>query len=314
MNIINVFNKLIFKTKVYSPEILIGVGISAGIAAIVSACKGTMKANDILVPAHERIQDIKKYIPVEQQEEKIKEVKKEITPKLIKAYVPTAIFAGMSASCILGSFHIQKGRELAVATAYAALKDTFDSYRSRVEEKYGEEAEKDLYFGKNKKEVVVGHDKDGKPVTKIEYDYKNDPNNFTYLFDESNINWTADARENAYALATIQANLNNRLKRRGHVFLYEVYKALGIDPGILGPERVRAAHVIGWLYDPDNPNGDNYIDFGVFQDDRGNLTQSNYERIMKFGEPNIWLEFNPDGDILTGNNGKRVFTETARGL
>ena len=310
----NIFSKIMFKGKQYSPEILIGLGISSGVIALVQACKGTIKAKDVLDPANERINDIKKYIPTEQQEEKIKEIKHEVTKKVIKAYAPMAIFAGMSASCFIGSFHIQKGRELAMATAYTALRDCFDSYRKNVENKYGKDADQECMQSKEKIETVVGHDKDGKPVTKIDYNYGKGKNDFLYLFDSSNINWSPNASDNIYQLATVQAMLNNRLRRRGYVFLYEVYRALGIDPGVIGPRMMQASHVLGWMYDTDNPNGDNYIDFGIFKDDKGNLTDEAYELHVKQGQPSIWLEFNPDGDILTGNNGRRVFTETEKGV
>lgn len=309
----NFFNKMIFKGKQYSPEILIGFGIAGGVLALVAACKGTIKAQEILVPVNERVKDIKKYTPPEQQEEQIKAAKKGVTKKVFKAYAPMAIFAGLSASCFIGSFHIQKGRELAMATAYTALKDTFDSYRKKVEEKYGAESEKEIMQGDKKVEKVIGHDKDGNAITKVEYEHDKKNNDFLYLFDESNINWTPSASENIYQLATIQNMLNNRLRRRGYLFLYEVYRALGIDPGVLGPRMVQASHVIGWLYDTDNPNGDNYVDFGIFKDDKGNLKDYEYELHVRQGQPSIWLEFNPDGDILTGNNGKRVFTETGKG-
>lgn len=306
-------SKLIFKGKIYSPEILIGLGISSGIISLFCACKGTSKANAILEPVNERVKDIKKYIPDEQQEEKIKEAKKGVTKKLFKAYAPMVIFAGLSASCFIGSYHVQKGREIAMATAYTALKDGFDSYRKRVEEKYGEDAEKEIAYGTKKVEKVVGHDKDGKPITKVEYECDRKQNDFTYLFDESNINWSPNASDNIYALSTIQSMLNNRLRRRGYVFLYEVYRALGIDPGVIGSRMMQASHVIGWLYDPSNPNGDNYIDFGIFKDDKGNLKDREYQLHVVEGQPSIWLEFNPDGDILTGNDGRRVFTETEKG-
>lgn len=309
----NFFNKMIFKGKQYSPEMLIGFGIAGGVLALVAACKGTIKAQEILVPVNERVKDIKKYTPPEQQEEQIKAAKKGVTKKVLKAYAPMAIFAGLSASCFIGSFHIQKGRELAMATAYTALKDTFDSYRKKVEEKYGSETEKEIMQGDKKVEKVIGHDKDGNAITKVEYEHDKKNNDFLYLFDESNINWTPNASENIYQLATIQTMLNNRLRRRGYLFLYEVYRALGIDPGVLGPRMVQASHVIGWLYDTDNPNGDNYVDFGIFKDDKGNLKDHEYDLHVRKGEPCIWLEFNPDGDILTGNNGKRVFTETGKG-
>ena len=44
----------------------------------------------------------------------------------------------------------------------------------------------------------------------------------------------------------------------------------------------------------------------------GNLNAETM-KLLKNGERNIWLEFNPDGDILTGSNDRSTFMKFARG-
>ena len=85
-------------------------------------------------------------------------------------------------------------------------------------------------------------------------------------------------------LRTTQNYVNELLKSRGYVLLNEVYRAIGI------PES-KDGHVVGWVYNEKNPNGDNYIDFGIYDNHEANrLFVNGYER-------SILLDFNVDGVI-----------------
>jgi hypothetical protein len=79
-----------------------------------------------------------------------------------------------------------------------------------------------------------------------------------------------------------QNYFNDILKVRRHVFLNEVYEALGFDHTSYGS-------VVGWVLSKD---GDNYIDFGIFDGEK--------ERSRAFvngNERSILLDFNVDGVI-----------------
>jgi len=43
----------------------------------------------------------------------------------------------------------------------------------------------------------------------------------------------------------------------------------------------------------------------------GNLTEDAM-LMLRQGERNVWLEFNPDGDILTGSNDRKTFMQFAK--
>lgn len=79
--------------------------------------------------------------------------------------------------------------------------------------------------------------------------------------------------------------MNDLLRSRGHVFLNEVYDCLGIP-------RTKAGQIVGWVYSKDNPVGDNYIDFGIYDVYKPAIADfvNGYER-------SILLDFNPDGNI-----------------
>ena len=81
-----------------------------------------------------------------------------------------------------------------------------------------------------------------------------------------------------------QAYANQKLQMNGHIFLNEVYDALGL-------ERTTAGAVVGWLRE-DQGQGDGYVDFGL---------TDNPERMRDFaeyGDAGIFLDFNVDGTIF----------------
>ena len=70
------------------------------------------------------------------------------------------------------------------------------------------------------------------------------------------------------------------------MFLNDVYDALGIP-------RSKAGQVVGWIYDEKNPNGDNFVDFGIYD-----LYKEGSRDFVNGYERTIWLDFNVDGPIL----------------
>ena len=89
-------------------------------------------------------------------------------------------------------------------------------------------------------------------------------------------------------LKSEQNYANDRLKARGYLFLNEVYERLGIPP-------TKAGQIVGWVYDPNNPNhnGDNYVDFGLY-----NIHKEKTRDFVNGYEEVILLDFNVDGPIL----------------
>ena len=78
---------------------------------------------------------------------------------------------------------------------------------------------------------------------------------------------------------------NEILQARKHLFLNEVYDMLGIP-------RTKAGQIVGWVYNEKNPNGDNYVDFGIY-----NTNREPNRNFVNGYEPTILLDFNVDGPI-----------------
>lgn len=78
---------------------------------------------------------------------------------------------------------------------------------------------------------------------------------FTAVFDENSIYWHCDPDYNRLFLQAQQNYFNHLLKARGHVFLNEIYDALGMNRTVKG-------QLFGWLASNDNP-----IDFAIEYED-----------------------------------------------
>ena len=110
---------------------------------------------------------------------------------------------------------------------------------------------------------------------------------YSKFYDSSCYNWEPDSESNLYFLNKAQRELNNQLKEDGYLFLNDVYKRLGI-------KKTKAGQIVGWIYDENNIFGDNFVDFGIYDNDD--------ERCVAFvnGEEDvILLDFNVDGEIIT---------------
>jgi hypothetical protein len=104
---------------------------------------------------------------------------------------------------------------------------------------------------------------------------------YSRLFDDVNSRmWRTSPDLNSQFLLAVQQTMQNVLAARGHVFLNEVHDALGL-------ERTSAGQIVGWVWD--SPNGDNFIDFGIFE--------AHAEDFMAGREACVWLDFNVDGEI-----------------
>ena len=78
---------------------------------------------------------------------------------------------------------------------------------------------------------------------------------------------------------------NDRLKRKGHVFLNEVRESLGLD-------RVPEGQMVGWIYDPNDSERDNYIDFGIYD-----VYSEANRRFANGLERSVLIDVNVDGTI-----------------
>ena len=288
--------------KKYSPEILTAAGVIGTVGSTVLACKATLKVEDILDEAKKKsnlinaVHDGEIEVDAEYTD---KDYSKDLlvnrtqtAVKLIKLYGPAISLGALSIAAILGGQHILRKRNVAVMAAYKLCEESFNNYRSRVKEELGEDKDRQFYYGiteETVKDKVKSKDGKTKTITKkVEKAPDHLYSQYARFFDEANINWDKSPEQNMYFLKMVQNQMNDKLKARGHVFLNEVYDALGFD-------RSEAGQLVGWVWNKDNTAmeaGDGYIDFGIFD---GN----DYAKraFVNGDERSILLDFNIDGMI-----------------
>lgn len=302
-----IFNKGVFQTKKHSPEILLAAGIVGGIASAIIACKATTKVNDILSDTKEQIETI--HAALDEPETLGKGVKEALEKdgyceedskkdlaivyaqtglKIFKLYAPAIGLGVASIAGILYSHNIMSKRAAGLAAAYAAVDKAFKDYRSRVVDRFGEELDKELRYNIKTKEIeetITNEDGTTETIKKTVKEI--DPSaigDYSKFFDEYSTQWSKDPEYNSMFLKQTQNWANEVLRSRKYIFLNEIYEALGIP-------QTRAGSQVGWVYDEENPVGDNYVDFGIFDGAEVKRAFVNgYER-------SILLDFNPDGDI-----------------
>lgn len=297
------FHKIGFKFKKHSPEILAVTGVVGIVTSAVMACKATTKVNDIVNEAKETVdkihESVGKGLHTSDGEEYTEEVaKKDLTIvyaqtglKFVKLYGPSVALGIASIVCMLGSNHILRKRNLALAAALTNMATSFKEYRGRLVDRFGKDVDRELRFGIKAKEVeetVV--DKDGNETTVTKTVEVVDPNTahslYSIVFCEGNTGWTRNAELNKVFLIQQQNWANDKLKMNGVLTLNEVYE-------MVGAPRTAYGQIAGWVWTEDGTIGDNFVDFGLFD--------VNNEKACDFingREKSVILDFNCIGNIL----------------
>lgn len=294
------FNKVGFQLKKHSPEILVVAGVIGTVASAVMACKATTKISTIIDKTKEDVDNIHKCLEDESLAEEYTQddSKKDLAivyiqtgVKLAKLYTPSVILGALSITGILASNNILRKRNVALAAAYATVDQGFKDYRKRVVERFGEQIDRELKYNiKAKKFETIEVDpetgKEKKVKETVDIADPNTYSDYARFFDDGCTGWEKNSEYNLMFLRAEQNYANDRLKARGYLYLNEVYERLGIP-------CTKAGQIVGWVYNPDKPNGDNYVDFGIYD-----IAREGAREFVNGYERTILLDFNVDGNIL----------------
>lgn len=300
--LIRTTNKIGLILKKNSPKILMGVGIAGSVVSTVLACKATLKVKNILDEKNETVEQIHNCVEDETVNYTEEDKKKDLTilyaqtgVKLAKLYLPSIALGALSIASIVSGYKILNKRNVALAAAYTVVDKGFKNYRKNVVERFGEEVDRELRHNIKAKQIEEKYiDKDGNEKTRKKkvYEITEDKkpgegiSEYAKFFDEWNTDeHSKDPEYNLMFLRKQQDYANEVLKHQGYLFLNEVYDMLGIP-------RTQAGQVVGWIYDENNPTGDNYVDFGIYD-----LHDQQKRDFVNGLERNILLDFNVDGVI-----------------
>lgn len=279
--------------KKHSPTILFGAGVASMVGSTVLACRATLKLETTLdkIENEKKNHDNAKHAADSgdtDQSYPDREYKRDIAiisvrgvGRIAKLYAPSIILGGVGVVCLTKSHQILKERNTALAAAYVAVDKAFGAYRERVVARYGDEVDRELRHGSEQTDLIDEETGESRTVTAVA---PGEPSGYARYFDSENRNWNNPPfeRHNWLFLRTQQNWANDMLHARGHLFLNEVYSMLGLS-------HTSAGSVVGWVYKRENDRGDNYVDFGCWDQE---------ERPLDFAngmDGSILLDFNVDG-------------------
>jgi hypothetical protein len=286
----------------HSPEILVVTGTILVVGSAIVACRQTLKAEQIMKKANEDLDaitataedcDEEEYTPQDVRNDRMI-VYARTGVSLLKCYGPAIIGGAAGLGMILWSHKLLHNRNTAMTVAYTNLLNSFNNYRHRVIEKLGDEEEKFLASGAERKDISIrdenGEDKSVENAAVV-HDDGTGHSPYARIFDADNRNWSKNPSANLLFLKSQQQWCNDKLKAEGILFLNDVYRALGFP-------RVPDGQIIGWVYDPkkeiEDHIGDNYVDFGIYD-----ILYKHSPKIdfLNGYEPCVWLDFNVDGVV-----------------
>lgn len=274
-----------------SPTLLFVGGVAGVVATTVLACRATLKVDEALDEIEK-----KKTLAKEAREDhadvySATDYKKDMSflyvqsvVKITKLYGPAILVGAASIAALTGAHNILNKRNAALTAAYAAVEKGFREYRDRVVSEYGDDKDREFRYGARTETIVEDTPKGPKKVDVTRVGTTT-PSIYARFFDELNVNWQSEREFNLMFLRAQQEYANQKLHARGHVFLNEIYDALGFP-------RTQAGQVVGWTTGKD-PNKDRFIDFGIW--DHENQKARDF---VNGREGAILLEFNVDGIVF----------------
>lgn len=261
----------------HAPTILTAAGTAGFIGTTVLASKATLKVEEtvseeaaLLVKVHEA-QEAGKLSDKDATHDKVV-LYSRMTTKLAKLYAPAIILGAASIASLVTGHGIMLKRNASLAAAYAAVDQAFKTYKKKVESKFGKDAVLEALSS------VATEDLTKDEMTVESVAAVNDVSPYGVIFDDTNVNWSADEDLAMLHLKCQQQYANDILQTRGHIFLNEVYKMLGFP-------HTPAGAVTGWV----KGNGDDFIDFNIF-DGMFEGEDQNGRTVTKWA-----LDFNVDG-------------------
>lgn len=286
--------RVTLKLKKHAPEIMVVSGVIGITATIVLACKETLKLEAIVDEAGDTLFEINDTLENEkvvENEDGTKSVYSEkdaqhdktivyvkTGAKILKNYAPAIGLGILSLTLILAGHNILRKRNVALMGAYNALQKSYETYRERVIDKYGQEADDFCLNIESPKEDKNKNDNSMDSVT------INNISPYSILFDEYCKEWKKSADYNAAFLRCQERAANDMLHYRGHLFLNEVYD-------MVGAPRTKEGAIVGWILGDKSSHG--FVSFGL---DKHYADWDNYVG-MNCNERSYRLDFNVDGVI-----------------
>lgn len=214
--------------KKATPTILTCISAAGVVVTVVLAVKATPKAL-------KRVEAAKR---VKKSENGENLTRMETIAACWQCYAPAAVTGIATIGCIFGANALNRRQQASLASAYALVSRSYNRYKGKVKELYGEEAHKKVL-------AALGAEKGQKPVVYAGSMAKNTSLDFEGAEEEERLFY--DAISDRYFQATIsqvlqaEYHLNrNFALSGGFISLNQFYEFLGIS-------KVKDGDEIGWM-------------------------------------------------------------------
>lgn len=218
VNLSKALKSVSMSVQKYSPEILMGVGISGMVITTVMAVRATPKALDLMEGKKEELE------------------KEELTPiETVKAtwicYIPAAVTGTISVACLIGAGSVNMRRRAALVTAYTLSESALKEYQEKVVEAIGEKKEQAI------RDEIVKDKIDKNPVSRHEVIITEKGN--TLCYDTVSGRYFKSDRDK---IDRIINDLNRRMRDEMYISLNDFYYEIGLSGIGLGD-------LLGWNID-----------------------------------------------------------------
>lgn len=269
INVRDLMSKAYNRSNGKVTDVLMWVGTGMVLVGTGLACKATMELPGIIDNYRKEKEAIRDSAdqPDVTEEESQKARKKALgklrwktAGKVVKLYALPAVIEGAGLVDMHCANQTLKVVNTELTGAVVTLTTAIAKIRNGIREEFGEEAEAKIMNGGWEEKEVVKVDEDGSEHVETVKVYKRDnglPSPYArwFVYGEAEGAETS-AVYNRTFLTNQQNLLQTYFRANKRVYLNDAYRMLGIKPSIAGNR-------VGWLYDPNRPEGDNYIDLRI---------------------------------------------------
>lgn len=289
--------KIGFALKKNKPEILLGLGVTGFVGAIITGCKASTKLEKVNAENKARIEAIHEKARKENREATGKELAGTYlvcVAQYIKLYgLSFALAVSATASLIAGNKE-HREREVAAAVAYAALDKSYKKVMAGIEDRFGKDVADEIRYGVKKEVVEVpAKDADGNDIlekrevnTVSMTEIGSDHRLFVWNKETAPKYWTNDMEYNlSFLKERMRVADQIMYQKQGFLFENDTLDAIGL-------KKIHEGQFLGWKIDKNDPSTYqlSYNIFGAWTRDLPNS--------LSLDPRSIIIELNHHGNIL----------------
>lgn len=258
--------------KEHAPTLMVVGGVVSMGASVVTASRKTLTVEQVLEPHVEKLElindsvgkpmkspgPVKRVYTTEMARQDRFKMYTKTALVLGKHYaVPGVLFVG-GACLVFGGHRMLLQRNAALTIAFTTLQRAFDKYRHNARSAMGEEFDQAMISGFVHKEVI---DDDGKvqEIQTRDWETEDMADPYARVFEQGESQeWRPDLGMNKHFIEMQRKYAQEKLNRKGYLFLSDVYESLGF-------EETPISRLVGWKVTrhPDGSKEYPHVDFGL---------------------------------------------------